>query len=111
DLAGVDLGASERQQNRAAWVDGDRDLGVFLESWSDPAVPKRRLIGQLLEPKRFALFDWRDLRPYAAWLVPLARRLRGAVARRLGGTRGAPGSTGSAMPARAGAGDEATRPE
>ncbi|HEU4765244.1 MAG TPA: hypothetical protein VFT93_06275 [Candidatus Eisenbacteria bacterium] len=111
DLAGVDLGASERQQNRAAWVDGDRDLGVFLESWSDPNVPKRRLIAQLLEPKRFALFDWRDLRPYAAWLVPLARRVRGAVARRLGGTRGAPGSTGGPLPARAGAGDEATRPE
>jgi len=84
DLAGVDLRASERQRNRVAWVDGDRDLPVYLESWSDAAVSKGRLIAQLFEPKRFALFDWGDLRPYAAWLFPMARRVRDAAVRRLG---------------------------
>lgn len=84
DLTGVDLGASERQRNRAAWVDGDRDLGVWLESWADRSVPRARLVVELFEPKRFALFDWRDPRPYAAWLGPLARRARDAAARRLG---------------------------
>jgi predicted ATP-grasp superfamily ATP-dependent carboligase len=83
DLAGVDLGASDRQRNRYAWVDGERDLWVFLESWSDPSVSKRRLLLQLIEPKRFALFDVRDPRPYAAWLGPLARRITSGVARRV----------------------------
>jgi D-aspartate ligase len=83
DLTGIPTGASERQRNRAAWVDGDRDLGVYLESWSDPGVSKARLIGQLFEPKRFALFDVRDLRPFAAWCAPFARRVAGAVTRRL----------------------------
>lgn len=108
DLASVDLGAPERQRNRAAWVDGDRDLGVYLESWSDPTVPKGRLIAQLLEPKRFALFDWRDLGPYLAWLKPLVRRVRGAASRRLGASRGAARSASRSLPA---FGDEATRPE
>jgi D-aspartate ligase len=110
DLAGVDLGASERQRNRAAWVDGDRDLGVYLESWSDPAMPKGRLIAQLFEPKRFALFDWRDPRPYLAWLTPLVRRVRGAVSRRLGGTR-ARAATGVAGRTPPPLGDDASRPE
>jgi predicted ATP-grasp superfamily ATP-dependent carboligase len=83
DLTGIPLQASERQQNRVAWVDGDRDLWVYLESWRDPAIPKRRLLAQLLEPKRFALFDVRDPRPYAAWWRPLVKRLTAAAARRL----------------------------
>lgn len=83
DLTGIPLGAPERQRNRAAWVDGDRDLAVWLESWSDPAVPKGRLIGELFEPKRWALFDRGDLRPYAAWLGRFAMRVRDAIAHRL----------------------------
>ena len=84
DLAEMDVRASDRQRNRAAWIDEDRDLGVFLESWSDRSVPKRRFLDGLLEPKRFALFDWGDLGPWAAWWRPLARRLRESAARRLG---------------------------
>jgi len=83
DLTGVDLRASERQRNRVAWVDGDRDLWVYLESWGDPSVSKLRLVAQLFEPKRFALFDVRDPRPYAAWWRPLVKRLAAAAARRL----------------------------
>ncbi|HLQ66953.1 MAG TPA: hypothetical protein VK123_06960 [Candidatus Limnocylindrales bacterium] len=83
DLTGIPLHASERQRNRVAWVDGDRDLWVYLESWRDPAISKRRLLAQLLEPKRFALFDVRDPRPYAAWWRPLVKRLTAAAARRL----------------------------
>jgi predicted ATP-grasp superfamily ATP-dependent carboligase len=83
DLTGISLGASERQRNRVAWVDGDRDLWVYLDSWRDPSVSKRRLLAQLLEPKRFALFDVRDPRPYAAWWRPLVKRLTAAAARRL----------------------------
>jgi predicted ATP-grasp superfamily ATP-dependent carboligase len=111
DLADVDLRASERQRNRAAWVDGDRDLAVYLESWSDPTIPKRRLVAQLFEPKRFALFDWRDLRPYAAWLGPLARRARDAAARRLAPARRRALPAARAIAAPAPCGDEATRPE
>lgn len=84
DLTGVDLRAPERQRNRVAWVDGDRDLWVYLESWGDPACSKRRLLAQLLEPKRFALYDWRDPLPYLAWWGTLARRVGSIVARRFG---------------------------
>jgi D-aspartate ligase len=83
DLTGVALGAAERQRNRYAWVDGDRDVWVYLESWGDPSVSRARLIAQLFEPKRFALYDARDPRPYLAWCRQFAGQLAGAVGRRL----------------------------
>ncbi len=103
DLTGVDLRASECQRNRFAWVDGERDLWVYLESWSDPRVPKGRLVAQLLEPKRFALFDARDPAPYAAWLGPLARRITSGIARRVFRAGGAPGSRDDGSASRAAA--------
>ena len=87
DLTGEAIAAPSKQRNRHAWVDGDRDLGVFLESLSDPAIPKGRLLRELLEPKRFALYDWRDPVPYVVWCGRLARKIAGALRRRLPGGR------------------------
>jgi D-aspartate ligase len=83
DLTGVNMVASERQRNHAAWIDEDRDLGVFVDSWADRSVSKRRLAAELLEPKRFALLDWRDPRPWAVWSRALARRAGAAALRRV----------------------------
>jgi D-aspartate ligase len=83
DLTGVALGAEARQRNRYAWVDGDRDLWVYLESWGDPSVSKARLIAQLFEPRRWALFDARDPGPYLAWCRRFAGQLASAVGKRL----------------------------
>lgn len=89
DLTGEPVRAPSSQRNRHAWVDEDRDLGVFLESLSDPAIPKGRLLRELFESKRWALLDWRDPVPYAAWTGRLARKTIGAIGRRLGaGPRG-----------------------
>jgi len=83
DLTGEPVTAPDRQRNRYAWVDGDRDGPVFVESIFDGAYPRARLLRHVLEPKRFALFDWSDLAPYLAWWGPMLRNTFAAVARRL----------------------------
>ena len=85
DLTGEPVRAASRQRNRFAWVDGDRDLGVFVESLLDPAIPRGRILRHVLEPKRFALFEWGDPLPYVAWLGRFGRRLLDAAGRRLRG--------------------------
>jgi len=83
DLTGEPVRAASRQRNRFAWVDGDRDLGVFVESLLDPAIPRGRLVRHILEPKRFALFDWRDPLPYVAWWGRFGRKVLDSAERRL----------------------------
>jgi len=83
DLTGEPVAAPDRQRNRYAWVDGDRDGPVFVESVFDAGYPRGRLLRHVLEPKRFALFDWRDPAPYLAWWGPMLRSTAAAVARRL----------------------------
>ena len=84
DLTSVDLVAESRQRNRYAWVDEDRDLWVYLESFADPACPRRGLLRFLVEPKRFALLDVRDPRPFLSWIGPLLKQVASKVRRRLG---------------------------
>lgn len=84
DVTGTPVRAPSRQRNRHAWIDEDRDWGVFVESLLDPAIPRGRLLREAFEPKRFALLDWRDLGPYLAWLARFRRTLWDAARRRLG---------------------------
>lgn len=83
DLTGVPLGAGARQRNRYAWVDEDRDIWVYLESWGDPAIPKARLLAQLVEPKRPALLDVQDATPFITWCGRFAGQFMQAVGRKL----------------------------
>lgn len=85
DLTAEPVRAASRQANRYAWVDGDRDLGVFVESLFDPAIPRGRILREVFEPKRFALFEWSDPLPYLAWWGRFARKLLDAAGRRLRG--------------------------
>lgn len=90
DLTGLPMDVPSRQRNRAAWVDGDRDLPVFVESVFDARYPRSRLLRHIVEPKRFALFDWRDPAPYLAWWRPFLRQVAGAAARKLSPPRAEP---------------------
>lgn len=83
DLTGTPLDAEARQRNRYAWVDEDRDVWVYLESWGDPSVSKARLLAQLVEPKRFALADVRDPRPFLVWCGHFARHVVQGLGRKL----------------------------
>jgi predicted ATP-grasp superfamily ATP-dependent carboligase len=83
DLASVDLALESRQRNRYAWVDEDRDLWVYLESFADRSCSRGALLRFLVEPKRFALLDLADLRPFLSWWGPLLRTVFSKLWRRL----------------------------